>query len=69
MKIKMEEQAKQNTRLDVELRAMEIHTHKDYGIFTVYRVYNGWIYMHNTLGLNTFVPEYYNVNADCRVGN
>jgi hypothetical protein len=63
------EKAKTNTRLDVSLRAMGIHAVWTEGSFKILRVYNGWIYTNIGSGEQTFVPEYYNVNADCRTGN
>lgn len=62
----MEEQAKTNLRPDVELKSMEINSFIQTNIFTIVRVYNGWIYIHVGSCEQTFVPEFYNVNADCR---
>ena len=43
----MNEQAKENTRVDLQLKAMEMHTLIETGRgFDVFRVYNGWLYIH-----------------------
>lgn len=66
----MNEQAKEDTRVDLQLKAMEMHTLIETGRgFDVFRVYNGWLYIHRSTLNQTFVPEFYNVNADCRNRN
>ena len=48
-------QEKINTRPEVELKAMIIGDIKQDNIFTIYRVYNGWIYIHMGSLNQTFV--------------